>query len=283
MTIEDSVISDNVATGNDLAGGGLGNAAGANVTATLRLVRSTVARNSASYGGGVWCTTAGWPEPHTVTIIDRSTIADNVAAGQGSGYADGGAVENFASTLIVANSTISRNTAAGVVDAFGGAISNASYQDYPPALVRLINSTMADNSASGEGGGLSNYLYFPSDVVEAKFVNTIVAGNTAPSGSGCFGAGGLLTSQGNNLEDADTCNFNRPSDQVNANAALGPLQDNGGPPQTHALLPGSQAIDAANNAVCARSPINGIDQRGVSRPQNDACDVGAYEAEEGRW
>ena len=277
MTIEDSVISDNAAIGNDLAGGGLGNAASAYVTATLRLVRSTVARNSASYGGGVWSTTAGWPEPHTVTITDRSTIADNVAAGQGSGYADGGAIENFAGTLTVANSTISDNTATGIVDAFGGGISNASYQDYPPALVRLINSTMANNSASGEGGGLSNYMFFPTDVVEAQFVNTLVAGNAAPSGSGCFGAGGLLTSLGHNLEDADTCNFSRPSDLVNANAALGPLQDNGGPTQTHALLPGSQAIDAANNAVCARAPINGIDQRGVSRPQGDGCDTGSFE------
>lgn len=119
MRIEDSVISDNVAVGNDLAAGGLGNAGSANVTASLLLVNSTVARNSAAYGAGIWSTVAGWPEPHTVTLTDRSTISNNTAASQGSGYADGGAVENFASTLIVANSTISGNTATGVVDGFG--------------------------------------------------------------------------------------------------------------------------------------------------------------------
>ena len=93
-------------------------------------------------------------------------------------------------------------------------------------------------------------MFFPSDVVEAQSVNTVVAGNTAPVGRGCYDAGAVLTSLGHNLEDADTCNFTRASDQVNANAALGPLQDNGGPTLTHTLLPGSQAIDAGNNAMC---------------------------------
>ena len=48
------------------------------------------------------------------------------------------------------------------------------------------------------------------------------------------------------------------------------LADNGGPTQTHALLAGSVAIDAANVAVCPAA-----DQRGITR--DAACDVGAYE------
>jgi len=48
--------------------------------------------------------------------------------------------------------------------------------------------------------------------------------------------------------------------------------DNGGSTQTMALLPGSPAIDAGNNANC---PV--ADQRGVTRPQGDGCDIGAYE------
>jgi len=62
---------------------------------------------------------------------------------------------------------------------------------------------------------------------------------------------------------------------------LGPLQDNGGPTWTHALLPieeGSRAIDAGDNTLCASWPINNLDQRGVARPQGGHCDVGAYEA-----
>ena len=53
---------------------------------------------------------------------------------------------------------------------------------------------------------------------------------------------------------------------------LGPLQDNGGPAKTHAILSGSPAIDAAANATCPST-----DQRGTSRPKGAACDIGAYE------
>jgi hypothetical protein len=62
---------------------------------------------------------------------------------------------------------------------------------------------------------------------------------------------------------------------------LGPLQDNGGPTFTHALGPGSPAIDAGEPDFLGRGeffcPI--IDQRGVTRPQRDRCDIGAYEVE----
>jgi hypothetical protein len=51
---------------------------------------------------------------------------------------------------------------------------------------------------------------------------------------------------------------------------LGPLSDNGGPTQTMALLPGSPAIDAGTSCTAT-------DQRGVTRPQGAACEIGAYE------
>jgi hypothetical protein len=59
-------------------------------------------------------------------------------------------------------------------------------------------------------------------------------------------------------------------DQIVVDALLGPLADNGGPTETQALLPGSPAIDTADNAVCPAT-----DQRGV--PRDATCDVGAYE------
>ena len=53
---------------------------------------------------------------------------------------------------------------------------------------------------------------------------------------------------------------------------LGPLADYGGPTLTHALAPGSPAIDAADADQCEAT-----DQRGVSRPQGEGCDIGAFE------
>jgi hypothetical protein len=114
--------------------------------------------------------------------------------------------------------------------------------------------------------------------------NTIVSGNSAPAGANCYdGAGGLsssFVSTGHNVEDLDTCNFDQPSDQPNTNPLLGALVDNGGPTATHALLPGSPAINAGDNSTCAAAPVSGMDQRGIPRPQGLVCDIGAYEQQE---
>jgi hypothetical protein len=55
--------------------------------------------------------------------------------------------------------------------------------------------------------------------------------------------------------------------------SLGPLGDYGGPTFTHALLPGSSAIDAIPTAAC----LVLTDQRGIIRPFGDGCDIGSYE------
>jgi hypothetical protein len=58
---------------------------------------------------------------------------------------------------------------------------------------------------------------------------------------------------------------------------IGPLADNGGDTETHALLPGSPAVDAGDPSF-APPPI--FDQRGPIhfRIVNDRLDIGAYEA-----
>ena len=66
------------------------------------------------------------------------------------------------------------------------------------------------------------------------------------------------------------------------NALLGPLANNGGPTKTHALLPGSPAIDAGDPAAVAG--VNGVpefDQRGVpwSRVVGGRIDMGAIESQ----
>jgi len=96
--------------------------------------------------------------------------------------------------------------------------------------------------------------------------NTIVANSAA--GGNCSGA---ITDSGGNLSYPDnTC----PG--INSDPVLGPLQNNGGPTHTMALGPGSAALDAADDAICAPAPVNNLDQRGA--PRVGRCDIGAYEA-----
>jgi hypothetical protein len=94
---------------------------------------------------------------------------------------------------------------------------------------------------------------------------------------------GMIVSDGYNIESpGNTCAFNRETDQTGKTPEelkLEPLADNGGPTQTHALLPGSVAIDVIPPAACLDADGEPLteDQRGVARPQGPACDVGAFE------
>ena len=58
---------------------------------------------------------------------------------------------------------------------------------------------------------------------------------------------------------------------VGQDPVIGPLADNGGDTLTHALLPGSPAINAGMTDLTT-------DQRGELRPFGVEDDIGAYEA-----
>jgi predicted outer membrane repeat protein len=178
-------------------------------------------------------------------IVSNSTFSGNNAFG------NGGAIYNDG-TLTVSNSTFSGNNT-GASDASGGAIFNSG-------TLTVSNSTFSGNSAR-TGGGISNYG-------TGTLKNTIIA--NSPSGGNCYGA---IADGGGNLSYPDTT-----CPGTNSDPMLGPLQNNLGPTYTMALGPGSAAIDAANDAICAAPPVNNRDQRGIARPQGPHCDIGAYEA-----
>jgi hypothetical protein len=81
-----------------------------------------------------------------------------------------------------------------------------------------------------------------------------------------------LSSQGNNLESANTCGLGAGGDLINLDPRVGALQANGGSTLTHALDLSSPARDTGANSGCPAT-----DQRGVARPQGARCDIGAYE------
>jgi hypothetical protein len=147
--------------------------------------------------------------------------------------------------------------------------------------LNLLNSTIASNSAGGGfGGGITNR----SGTVIAR--DTIIAGNTATNSSGGPDFAGVLAASSSSYDifgnNSGLIYSGAPpfASLFNVNPLLGPLQDNGGPTLTHALRPGSPALDAGNGGP-------NTDQRGAPRPVDDPAipnanpgdgrDIGAFE------
>jgi hypothetical protein len=155
--------------------------------------------------------------------------------------------------------------------------------------VGLYNVTIAGNIANLAAGAGTVYgggVFKNNGTL--TFRNSILSGNlhlnqgAAPSFDECLGG---ITSAGNNIATSVILAVCQITGSYAAVAAsLGPLQNNGGPTQTHALLSGSPAIDAGNPAGCT-DDIGGhilhTDQRGVFRPLGTACDIGAVEDGDG--
>jgi hypothetical protein len=240
-TITGSTLRSNSTGANPGNGGALHITGAGAVTVT----QSSVLSNTASTeGGGLWNSAVG------TLIIDKTTVSANMANGSEAGQG-GGALFNDGGTLQVSNSTVSANRAV----AAGGGLNNFG-------AATVLNATFYENNSDSGAGGISNS--------GSTFVitNTIVAHMTA-SGADCSG----VTAGAADLDSDGTCGAG-----ITADPLLGPLEDNGGGTLTHALLEGSPALDAGDDATCDVPPINNVDQRGASRPAAAGCDLGAYEA-----
>ena len=174
----------------------------------------------------------------------------------------GGGVYDSIGTLTVTNTTISGNHGA----LWGGGI----YNDYQTNL-NVTNSTISDNSSSLTGGAIYNFEG------AAQIGDSVL--NAGGSGGTSFNNGGTFSSLGYNLaSDNGGGVLTGPGDQINTDPVLGPLQDNGGPTFTHALLPGSPAINAGDPNF---TPPPDYDQRGPGFPRvvNDRVDIGSFEVQ----
>ena len=238
-------------------------------------------------GGGI--SNSGTLTFTACAISGNSAGTSSTNSGRGGGIASTG-------TLSITNSTISGNSAAHG----GGGIANVG------GTATLINCTVSGNFSSIQpGGGIDNMvgsLALTNCTISANWKgggvlndsgsvnvrNTIIAKNTDNASDVL----GNIASQGYNLVGvADGATMTPVTgDQIGTAASpldpiLGPLQDNGGPTFTHALLGGSTARDKGN------STGSNMDQRGFARPVDnpfirnasgsDGSDIGAFEVQPG--
>jgi hypothetical protein len=302
LTIASSTIASNQAPGGPggaygdggwVEGGGLYVSGG-----SLTIASSTIASNQGVGGSTDRSYPDGLEQGAGLYNAGMLTLRNSAFAGNsatGSGYGEGGAIFNYG-TLTVTNSALSGNS-----DAYGGGIYNGYY-----GTLTVSNSTLSGNTATYYGGGISTSWYSTHPVT---LTNVTLTANRAYTGGGGFFAssgspvlhntliaGNFRGATGTTRDDVygalngdynligDGTGMGGLSNGVNGNLVgsaaapidplLGPLQDNGGPTFTHALLPGSPAIDAGNNAYATE-----WDQRGEGFPRivNGIIDIGAFE------
>jgi len=260
LTVMNSTLSQNTAR---QSGGGIYNYYG-----HLTLVNSTLSQNTADqYGGGI--------------VNDDGTVKVSTSAIIGNGSKGGGAIFSvgiYPDTYVyVINSTISQNYA----NYNGGGIYMSG-----KGLTALYNTSVIDNDADHDRdqfGGIGGGVYSEAG---SRFivVNTLIAGNTilnAPIYNDC---NGMLEVYGMNLLFDETgCTFSGNGTAswgwISLNT-VGPLQNNGGPTRSHALLTGSVAIDTTFDSLGCVDETGALlttDQRGAPRPVGPRCDIGAFE------
>ena len=271
LEISTSAIYDNTAEAQGSLQDATANGAGCySVYGDIHIADSTISNNhllgnaTERRGGGLF--TAGGFAPDEDVVIAGSTL-DNNSADKGGGLFDKAGKLNIIDSTISGNSA---DTAGGGVYALGSA-----YGAHP---WKLSNSTVTANSAGNGGGIVDNH---DPDLGPTELQSSIVADNindiTGTTYDADLGSvySGVTIAGANNLIVAAN-GIVLPSDTLSADPLLGPLQDNGGPTRTHALLPGSPAIDAGNNAANVD-----FDQRGAgfARVVGASADIGAFEVQ----
>ncbi len=253
--------------------------------------RSTWAGNSATNNGG-GISNRGYRILGSM-FITNSVLYNNTAQAGGAILNDAYNSDSSFANLYMTNCTLSGNSAS----ANGGGLYNHSYPENIEGYVTtgalaVINScTFSGNSAPAGGSVIyntgwplnSNDLVYGSSGAGALVANTILNRGSGSGANVLDAAGNSVISQGYNLSSDNGAGvFTAASDHINTDPKLGPLQNNGGPTLTHALLADSPARDQGKDTTNA-----GQDQRGQSRPFNyggipnaaggDGSDIGAFE------
>lgn len=253
--LDHSTISGNLAsTGSSVAFAG-----GIEADGGLTMMYSTVSNNRAQGVPGYEGSYGGILARGGAITITQSTISGNSVDGEAGGLE---LVGSATAPIEIIDSTISGNTA----------FSKGGLKVFGPTSIK--NSTIAFNTETGSILGAGLYVGYGV----ADIQSTIIAANTSSGGSAQnVGTNQSVTGPGsvtgaNNLIGSSP-SVTLPPDTIGGDPRLLPLHDNGGWTKTHALRPGSPAVDAGND--------NGYttDQRGTGFPRviGSAADIGAFE------
>ena len=255
------VISRNTAN-SDSSGTGRGGGINSGTGSTLVITDSVIDGNSVS-GTTTAANNSGGIHSAGSLALTNSTVSFNRARRDGGGM-------SLSGSATITGCTISGNSATQK----GGGIMNTS------AMLTLTSSTIVSNSGSGGGGGVNSL----SSAGPTNARSTIIAKNLGNATGHDYA--GVVNSQGYNLIETTTgttITGDTTGNITGVDPNLGPLQDNGGPTFTRALLAGSPALDQGASSGAT------TDQRGRPRPVDDAsipnapdgdgADIGAFELE----
>ncbi len=244
LVVKNSLVRENEGSGNGTPVGiGIYTSSG-----LAEITKSTIRDNTGVSGAAIY-------NNGSAVTINSSTFSNN------TGSTGNGAVENSGGNMNITNSTLSGNTL--TASNTGAALFNGE------GTLNVFNSTITNNLPQDSEGS----AVFASTASTINFQHSIVANQQNGSDCGSVMVGAIV-SNGFNLESAQSCDFTSTGDLQDTDPMLGPLANNGGPTNTHALATMSPALNAGDTD-CGVS----VDQRGFPRPQPNPgnCDIGAFE------
>ena len=244
MVVEDTVIR------GENGGRGINSASGTVLAQRVTIVAENEGINTSS---------------GNIRVIGSQIVPEGDSAGIGIDSGEG--------SIIVVDSTITGWPVIGIATTGSVTVTNSTVADNPghgieATDVVLVYATVVGNGAPGAFNNL--------DAANVETFASVIGGG----GDACFV--GTIVSNGYNFVTDDTCGLTGTADENDGgDPGLGPLVPNGG--LTDTLLPASTSplVDHVPLAECQADGATGLttDQRGLSRPSGQGCDVGAVEVQ----
>ena len=305
LTLTNGSANSELVGGVNVIRGGAINLVGGALTLTSCILSDSIARyGGAIYVGGgsltIFSSTISGSSDGSGIYMDGGSLlmTDSTVSGNLAGESGGGVFLNTNATATVKNSTVSGNSARGQFGGGGGFFNHGN--------LTITQSTISGNSTTAfrpdagvdGGGGIYNFgvLTVTASTISANTAyhgggihtssnpltmsNSIVARNTVYNPG--FAPDLLGNASGDynilqNLQNTPGRGLSGTNNITGQPALLGPLANNRGPTQTHALLAGSPAINAGSNALIPSGVTT--DQRGFARVEGGTVDFGALESD----